>query len=59
MTGSRLPVAIDGLMPGWSSELLGLLDHALPAPANLPVPAPFKAKTSTPRLLMSRTEWFL
>jgi NAD(P)-dependent dehydrogenase (short-subunit alcohol dehydrogenase family) len=32
---ARLPIAIDALMPNWSAEMLGLLEHSLPDPANL------------------------
>jgi NAD(P)-dependent dehydrogenase (short-subunit alcohol dehydrogenase family) len=33
--GARLKIAIDGLMPSWSAELMDLLEHAFPAPVNL------------------------
>jgi NAD(P)-dependent dehydrogenase (short-subunit alcohol dehydrogenase family) len=36
---ARLTIAIDGLMPNWSAELMGLLEYAFPAPANLGAPA--------------------
>jgi short-subunit dehydrogenase len=35
----RLKIAIDGLMPNWSSELTDLLENAFPDPANLHAPA--------------------
>lgn len=37
--GARLKIAIDGLMPNWSSEMMDLLEPAFPAPANLGAPA--------------------
>jgi NAD(P)-dependent dehydrogenase (short-subunit alcohol dehydrogenase family) len=37
--GARLKIAIDGLMPNWSAELMDLLESAFPAPRNLDEPA--------------------
>jgi NAD(P)-dependent dehydrogenase (short-subunit alcohol dehydrogenase family) len=35
----RIKIAIDGLMPDWSSEMIDLLENAFPAPTNLESPA--------------------
>jgi NAD(P)-dependent dehydrogenase (short-subunit alcohol dehydrogenase family) len=32
--GARLKLAVDGLFPNWSAELMDLLEHAFPAPTN-------------------------
>jgi NAD(P)-dependent dehydrogenase (short-subunit alcohol dehydrogenase family) len=37
--GARLKIAIDGLMPNWSAELMDLMENAFPAPTNLEAPA--------------------
>jgi NAD(P)-dependent dehydrogenase (short-subunit alcohol dehydrogenase family) len=37
--GARFKIAIDGLMPNWSSEMMDLLERAFPAPANRDAPA--------------------
>ena len=36
---ARLAIALEGLCPGWTSELLGLVGMALPPPVNLDAPA--------------------
>jgi hypothetical protein len=35
----RIKIAIDGLMPDWSSEMMDLLENAFPAATNLDAPA--------------------
>jgi NAD(P)-dependent dehydrogenase (short-subunit alcohol dehydrogenase family) len=36
---ARLAVALDNLVPGWTAEVLTLINQALPAPVNLDAPA--------------------
>lgn len=37
--GAKLKIAIDGIMPNWSAEIMDLLENAFPAPVNLNAPA--------------------
>ncbi len=37
--GARLKIAMDGLLPNWSAEMMDLLENVFPAPANLGRPA--------------------
>jgi NAD(P)-dependent dehydrogenase (short-subunit alcohol dehydrogenase family) len=37
--GARLKLAIDGIMPNWSAELMDLMENFFPAPVNLDSPA--------------------
>ena len=35
LDSARIPVAVEGLIPNWTAEMMGLLEYSLPAPTNL------------------------
>ena len=37
--GARLKLAVDGILPNWSSELMDVLENAFPEATNLDAPA--------------------